>query len=145
MDVTAMDWEGRLHAQGYRVTPQRALVLAAVNELAHATPEEILVRVQRQSPRVNLSTVYRTLEVLEGVGLVTHAHLGHGPPTYHSVDDNMHIHLVCRRCDGVESISASIARPFLEALDQQQGFATDIGHMAVHGVCRACREVPDGR
>ena len=103
------------------------------------------MRVQRQSPRVNLSTVYRTLEVLEGVGLVTHAHLGHGPPTYHSVDDNMHIHLVCRRCDGVESISESIARPFLEALDQQQGFATDIGHMAVHGVCRACREVPDGR
>lgn len=139
-----MDWEAQLHERGYRVTPQRALVLSAVNELGHATPEEILVRVQADSPRVNLSTVYRTLEVLEDVGLVTHAHLGHGSPTYHSVDDDLHIHLVCRRCDGVDSIPAAIARPFLETLEQEQGFAMDLGHMAVHGVCRSCREGSDG-
>lgn len=140
-----MDWEAQLHERGYRVTPQRALVLSAVNELGHATPEEILVRVQEESPRVNLSTVYRTLEVLEDVGLVTHAHLGHGSPTYHSVDDDLHIHLVCRRCDGVDSIPAAIARPFLDTLEREHGFATDLGHMAVHGVCRTCREDSDVR
>jgi Fur family ferric uptake transcriptional regulator len=115
-------------------------VLAAVNDLGHATPEEILVRVQTESPKVNLSTVYRTLEVLEDVGLVTHAHLGHGSPTYHSVDDDVHIHLVCRRCDGIESIPAGVAREFFEALDHERGFSTDVGHMAIHGVCRTCRE-----
>jgi Fur family transcriptional regulator, ferric uptake regulator len=129
-----------LHARGYRVTPQRTLVLAAVNDLGHATPEEILVRVQEAAPKVNLSTVYRTLEVLEDVGLVTHAHLGHGSPTYHSVDDDVHIHLVCRVCDGIGSVPAGAARGFLDALDRDQGFATDVGHMAIHGVCRSCRE-----
>ena len=65
--------------------------------LRHATPEEILGEVQSTASGVNLSTVYRTLEVLEQVGLVTHAHIGHGAPTYHVVDDTPHIHLVCSR------------------------------------------------
>jgi Fur family ferric uptake transcriptional regulator len=134
------EWNERLHSRGYRVTPQRTLVLCAINELGHATPEEILGRVQAAAPRVNLSTVYRTLEVLEEVGLVTHAHLGHGSPTYHSVDDEVHIHLVCGDCGGVESIPAEAARDFLDSLDRDRGFSTDIGHMAIHGRCRACRE-----
>lgn len=139
-----MGWDEQLHARGYRVTPQRTLVLAAVNDLGHATPEEILVRVQVEAPKVNLSTVYRTLEVLEDVGLVTHAHLGHGSPTYHSVDEDVHIHLVCRHCSGVESIPATVARGFLESLDREQGFSTDVGHMAIHGLCRGCREGEQG-
>jgi Fur family ferric uptake transcriptional regulator len=139
------DADERLRAQGYRVTPQRNLVFAAVNDLGHATPEEILVRVQSEAPKVNLSTVYRTLEVLEEVGLVTHAHLGHGSPTYHSVDDDVHIHLVCRRCDGIDSISAVAARDFLDSLQRDRGFATDVGHMAIHGLCRSCREDASGQ
>lgn len=139
------DVDQRLHARGYRVTPQRNLVFVAVNDLGHATPEEILVRVQQEAPKVNLSTVYRTLEVLEEVGLVTHAHLGHGSPTYHSVDDDVHIHLVCRRCDGIDSISAAVAREFLDSLQRDRGFATDVGHMAIHGLCLSCREDPGGQ
>ena len=139
-----MDWDERLHASGYRVTPQRTLVLTAVNDLGHATPEEILIRVQAEAPKVNLSTIYRTLEVLEDVGLVTHAHLGHGSPTYHSVDEVVHIHLVCRRCGGVESIPADSAQGFLGDLEREHGFATDIGHMAIHGLCRDCREAEPG-
>ena len=142
--MSASGWDARLHARGYRVTPQRALVLAAVNDLGHATPEDILVRVQAESPKVNLSTVYRTLEVLEDVGLVTHAHLGHGSPTYHSVDEDLHIHLVCRVCGAIDAISADSAREFLVALDRDRGFATDVGHMAIHGVCVGCREGGDG-
>jgi Fur family ferric uptake transcriptional regulator len=139
------DWAERLHAHGYRVTPQRTHVLAAVNDLGHATPEEILVRVRAQAPRVNLSTVYRTLEVLEEVGLVTHAHLGHGSATYHSVDGDVHIHLVCGWCGAIESIPAGTARGFLDALARDHGFDADVGHMAIHGVCRPCREGSRGR
>ncbi|MEK9663225.1 MAG: Fur family transcriptional regulator [Candidatus Nanopelagicales bacterium] len=134
------DWEERLRSQGYRVTQQRADVLQAVIDLGHGTPEEILARVQVDSPRVNLSTIYRTLEVLEQVGLVTHAHLGHGSPTYHSVDDDLHIHLVCRSCGAIESAPAIIAEPFCAALEHDHGFSTDLGHMAIHGLCHACRE-----
>ena len=130
-------WETRLREQGFRITPQRQLVLEAVETLRHGTPEEILIEVQRTATGVNLSTVYRTLEVLEEVGLVTHAHIGHGAPTYHAVDDHVHIHLVCDRCSAVVSVSADVADAFVDRLRTEHEFVTDISHMAIHGWCTA--------
>jgi Fur family ferric uptake transcriptional regulator len=138
MTVEAQAWEERLRRGGYRITPQRQLVLEAVERLRHGTPEELLAEVQRTATGVNLSTIYRNLEVLEEVGLVTHAHIGHGAPTYHAVDDHVHIHLVCDRCDTVQSIDAEIAEGFLDELRRQTGFITDISHVALHGMCAAC-------
>lgn len=134
------DWELRLREQGFRITPQRQFVLEAVERLRHGTPEEILVEVQRTASGVNLSTIYRTLEVLEDVGLVTHAHIGHGSPTYHAVDEDMHIHLVCDRCAKVVSVPAIEAQPFVARLESAYGFRTDISHVSVHGVCESCRD-----
>jgi Fur family ferric uptake transcriptional regulator len=136
------DWERRLREQGFRITPQRQLVLEAVESLSHGTPEEILVEVQRTATGVNLSTVYRTLDVLEDVGLVTHAHIGHGPPTYHSVDENVHIHLVCDSCATVLSVPAGVAEDFVARLETDFGFRTDISHVSVHGLCEACKDRP---
>jgi Fur family ferric uptake transcriptional regulator len=137
--VTA-DWERRLREHGFRITPQRQLVLEAVEALRHGTPEEILVEVQRTASGVNLSTIYRTLEVLEEVGLVTHAHIGHGAPTYHAVDDDVHIHLVCDRCGAVTSAPAESAATFVGALEANYGFRTDIAHVSVHGLCERCKD-----
>ena len=95
------DWQGELRRRGYRLTPQRQLVLEAVGELAHATPEEIADAVRRTASGVNISTVYRTLELLEELGLVQHTHLGHGAPTYSVATDDDHVHLVCRDCGAV--------------------------------------------
>jgi Fur family ferric uptake transcriptional regulator len=134
------DWERRLRDHGFRITPQRQLVLEAVETLRHGTPEEILVEVQRTASGVNLSTIYRTLEVLEDVGLVTHAHIGHGPPTYHAVDEHVHIHLVCDRCKAVQSVPASVATTFVEQLEAEYGFRTDISHVSVHGLCESCKD-----
>jgi Fur family transcriptional regulator, ferric uptake regulator len=134
------DWERRLREQGFRITPQRQLVLEAVETLRHGTPEEILVEVQRTATGVNLSTIYRTLEVLEDVGLVTHAHIGHGAPTYHAVDDEMHIHLVCDRCTRVQSVPAEVAAGFVADLEKEYGFRTDISHVSVHGLCSSCKD-----
>ena len=136
--MAASEWEQRLRRGGYRITPQRQLVLEAVERLRHGTPEEILAEVQRTASGVNLSTIYRNLEVLEEVGLVTHAHIGHGAPTYHAVDDHVHIHLVCDRCGTVESIDAAIAEGFLAEVRTSAGFVTDISHVALHGLCASC-------
>jgi Fur family ferric uptake transcriptional regulator len=136
----ARDWDEVLRDHGYRITPQRQLVLEAVNSLGHATPEELLVEVQKTAAAVNLSTIYRTLEVLEQVGLVTHAHIGHGAPTYHSVDAEVHIHLVCDTCGTVESVAASHATGFVEMLRTETGFETDVSHVSIHGQCAACIE-----
>jgi len=135
-------WERRLKEHGFRITPQRQLVLEAVEHLRHGTPEEILIEVQRTATGVNLSTVYRTLEVLEDVGLVTHAHIGHGPPTYHAVDEHVHIHLVCDRCAKVVSVPAVTAEAFVEGLERDYGFRTDISHVSVHGLCESCATRP---
>ena len=80
----AGDWQATLRAKGYRLTPQRELVLRAVDRLGHATPDEILGAVREESQAVNISTVYRTLELLEELGLVRHAHITDRAPTYHS-------------------------------------------------------------
>lgn len=136
------DWERRLREHGFRITPQRQLVLEAVEQLRHGTPDEILIEVQRTATGVNLSTVYRTLEVLEDVGLVTHAHIGHGPPTYHAVDEHVHIHLVCDRCGKVLSVPAISAEDFVGRLEAEYGFRTDISHVSVHGLCESCTSRP---
>jgi Fur family ferric uptake transcriptional regulator len=113
-------------------------VLEAVTHLRHATPEEILGEVQSTASGVNLSTVYRTLEVLEQVGLVTHAHIGHGAPTYHVVDDTPHIHLVCSRCRKVESIDGDDFAKYANKLENDNGFVVNISHVALHGLCKKC-------
>ena len=134
------EWDDVLRDQGYRITPQRQLVLEAVNTLGHATPEELLAEVQKTAAAVNLSTIYRTLEVLEQVGLVTHAHIGHGAPTYHSVDTDAHIHLVCDTCQSVTSISADAVELFVQMLREKVGFETDVSHVSVHGQCATCMD-----
>ena len=136
--VAGEEWEQKLRRGGYRITPQRQLVLEAIGRLGHGTPEQILAEVQRTATGVNLSTVYRNLEVLEEVGLVTHAHIGHGAPTYHAVDDHVHIHLVCDSCGEVLSVDAGIAEPFLDELRRRTGFVTDVSHVALHGQCSGC-------
>ena len=131
-------WDRRLRTAGFRITPQRQLVLEAVTQLRHATPEEILGEVQVTASGVNLSTVYRTLEVLEQVGLVIHAHIGHGAPTYHVVDDTPHIHLVCSRCRKVESIDGDDFAKYANKLENDNGFVVNISHVALHGLCNKC-------
>lgn len=139
MTTTQTEWERRLRSQGYRITPQRQLVLEAVETLRHGTPDELLVEVQKTAAGVNLSTIYRTLEVLEEVGLVSHAHIGHGAPTYHAVEEHAHIHLVCDECENVISVDVDLAEPFVRALGDGYGFDTDITHFSVHGRCADCR------
>lgn len=131
-------WQKTLRARGYRLTPQRQMVLEAVTALGHATPDEICDKVQRTAGGVNISTVYRTLELLEELGLVTHTHLGHGAPTYHPAADEHHLHLVCRDCGSVTETDVSVADPLVRRLADEHGFDTDVAHFAIYGRCRKC-------
>lgn len=144
VDDRAGVWDTRLRRAGLRSTAQRRAVLDALDELRHATVDELAARVQRDSPDVSLSTVYRTLETLDRVGLVTHAHLRHGAPTYHTVDEHPHIHLVCGRCGRVEQQDVEVAAAFAEELRRTSGFRVDLTHLALHGRCAACAEGSDG-
>lgn len=137
-DQAGADWREALRAKGYRLTPQRELILGAVDELGHATPDEVLAHVQQHASTVNSSTVYRTLEVLEELGLVRHAHLSDRAPTYHSTRGEEHFHLVCRHCRRVTSVPAQEANGFLATLSQEYDFTPDVGHLTVFGRCHDC-------
>lgn len=132
------DWRAELRARGYRLTPQRELVLEAVDELEHATPEEILGHVRGRAAGVNISTIYRTLDLLEELDLINHAHLGHGAPTYHTTAVPQHVHLMCRECKRVFEVTPATVEPLVEQLRTEHGFETDVQHLTVFGTCRQC-------
>jgi len=127
-----------LRSRGLRLTAQRQLVLEAVYALGHATPDQVHSAVSRTAAGVNITTVYRTLELLEELGLVTHAHLSHGSPTYHAVGEDQHVHLVCRDCGAVEEVSPAVLDGLVATLADSRGFQVDIGHVALFGVCAGC-------
>lgn len=128
-----------LHRRGMRMTPQRQLVLDALLELEHATPEQVCQRVQRSAPSVNITTVYRTLELLESLGIVRHTHLGHGAPNY-SVHEHQHVHLVCHRCDVVVEAPCELMDGLRGTLRDRYGFQLDASHLALSGLCRSCAD-----
>ncbi|WP_019874762.1 Fur family transcriptional regulator [Sporichthya polymorpha] len=136
----SQDWRTMLREKGYRLTPQRELVLAAVTELEHATPEQVCARVQETASGINISTVYRTLELLEELGLVRHAHLGHGAPSYHPAGHSHHLHLVCRDCGAVSQVESTVATSLTATLQETEGFEVDLEHFAIYGRCRDCRQ-----
>lgn len=129
-----------LRARGLRLTAQRQLVLQAVYDLGHATPEQVHAAVREVAAGVNITTIYRTLELLERLGLVTHTHLSHGSPTYHPAGTHQHVHLVCRSCGTVDEVDPEMLRPLADQLSAERGFQVDIGHVALFGICGHCGE-----
>ncbi|GAA4727089.1 transcriptional repressor [Modestobacter marinus] len=135
-----------LRARGLRLTSQRQRVLAAVAALEHGTPEEIGARLRADAgpggAAPDTSTVYRTLELLERLGLVWHTHLGKGAPIYHAAQ-HPHLHVVCQSCGEVQSVDPALLDGAAERLGAQLGFTLDVGHVALSGTCRACAEKED--
>ena len=128
-----------LHERGLRMTPQRQLVLDAVRALQHATPEQVCQRVRQTTPTVNITTIYRALDLLENIGLVRHTHLGHGAPVY-SAEAHEHLHLVCHSCGRVTEQPTGLLDDVARRLRTECGFELDATHLALSGTCRECRE-----
>ena len=133
----------RLRSRGLRLTAQREQVLAAVAALEHATPETIGARLREAAApggaAPDTSTVYRNLELLERLGLVWHTHLGKGAPVYHSAE-HPHLHVVCQECGQISSVDPTLLDAAAERLAADLGFQLDVGHVALSGTCRACRD-----
>jgi len=127
-----------LRKRGLRLTAQRQLVLEAVYALGHATPDQVHAKVAETAAGVNITTVYRTLELLEELGLVTHAHLSHGATTYHGVAGEQHVHLVCQSCNAIQEVPAAMLATLADVIEDHNGFLVDIGHVALFGVCARC-------
>ncbi|WP_025272918.1 Fur family transcriptional regulator [Haloglycomyces albus] len=139
-----VDLAAVLRSRGMRMTPQRQLVLDAIADLGHATPEHIHDSVAERVEGINITTIYRTLDLLEELNLVTHTHLSHGAPTYHLAGDRGHAHLVCHRCGKTEEVSPAVFSSARDAIASDSGFVLDIGHVALFGTCAQCLDKKDG-
>jgi Fur family ferric uptake transcriptional regulator len=129
----------RLRARGSRVTtPRRLLVESLVAAAGHRTAEELAAEVQARAPDVNISTIYRNLDELERFGIVVHAHLGHGPATYH-LTPAAHGHLVCEVCGVTFEAPDELFRGLGRSAMTRFGFEIDPHHFAVLGRCAVCR------
>jgi Fur family transcriptional regulator, ferric uptake regulator len=123
---------------GGRVTSSRRLLLRALfDSTDHHTAEELAAEVQQRAPDIHLSTIYRNLDELERLGVIVHAHLGHGPATYH-LAASAHGHFVCEECgkmiEAPDALFAGLAR----AAKERFAFTIDPHHFAMLGRCADC-------
>ncbi len=128
-----------LRSRGLRMTPQRrAIVTEVMRTRGHISPPAIARKVQEAMPGVNASTVYRTLTLLEEVGVLSHAHLETGAE-YHRAHEAGHVHLTCSRCGAEDDLSLAEAGALQRLIRHHHGFLPDLTHFAISGLCAACQ------
>jgi Fe2+ or Zn2+ uptake regulation protein len=142
--ITAESMLDQLRQRGQRVTTARRLVISTlIDARGHVTAEDLAVKIQELHPEIHLSTVYRTLDSLEKLGIVEHTHVGHGPAVYHV--GITHQHLVCEECGAVIDVPTHLLEDVGNSLRQQYGFELHIGHFALLGRCASHTQMRDIR
>ncbi|MDH4269193.1 MAG: transcriptional repressor [Dehalococcoidia bacterium] len=130
-----------LREKGHRLTPQRMLVIEVLHEAdKHISAEELYKQLHSRYPYANISTVYRTLELLKELNLVTEADFGEGRVRYHVAEKGHHHHLVCHSCGKVIDLDDFTLYPLKDALLKEYGFDADLRHLAISGKCSKCRK-----
>ncbi len=125
---------------GYRLTPQRMLIVSIIHDSkGHVTAEAIHARVKEHYPFVDISTVYRTLQLLKKLHIVSETDLGGGRVQYELADRGRHHHLVCRQCGRTIALDDDVVEPLRSNLRGKYGFEADMEHFAIFGLCLECR------
>ncbi len=130
----------RLRERGFRLTPQREMVLSVLHEIEDfATADEIYSRVSELSSSVDISTVYRTLELLQDFHMVASVDPGDGQRRYELLGlHGHHFHLVCRACGKIIGVEPEAIEAFATQIEDQHGFELDVEHLSVPGLCETC-------
>ena len=136
-----MSWEERLSRAGWRITTPRRVVMQVLQRAARPlSPQEIYMRGRRIHRSLGLVSVYRSLEVLERVGLVRRVHQEDRCDGYILASPGHHHILLCRRCGrtvefpGAEDLSGLIAQ-----VEQRTGFQVEDHLLELIGLCSPCQ------
>jgi Fur family ferric uptake transcriptional regulator len=120
------------------MTPQRRAIVAEILRTeGHISPTALARKVQGEMPGVNASTIYRTLSLLEDVGVLSHAHL-EGGAEYHRAEEARHVHLTCSNCGTEDDLSLEEAAALSRSIERHRGFRADLAHFAISGLCADC-------
>jgi len=131
-----------LREAGYRLTPQRLMVLKAIaSSEAHQTAEAIHQEVVKTYPYLDIATVYRILQLLKRLHLVTEIDLGRDSARYEVAEPNKHNHMVCRECRHTFDLRLSYLEELHTRLIKEFGFEPDLEHFAIGGLCADCARV----
>ncbi|MDD5093233.1 MAG: Fur family transcriptional regulator [Dehalococcoidia bacterium] len=135
-----MSCQQTLKEKGYRLTPQRAMILDVLHRAEkHISAEDIYHQVSSNYPEVNKSTVYRTLDLLKGLGLVDEADLGGDKLYYHHAEKGHHHHLICTRCGRTFEVDEGILDPIKDTLIKTHNFVPELRHLPISGHCLTCK------
>ncbi|HZM55658.1 MAG TPA: Fur family transcriptional regulator [Acidimicrobiales bacterium] len=127
-----------LRSRGGRVTSSRRILLQVLFEAdGHMSAEALAEAVQERAPDVHLSTIYRNLEDLEHLGVISHSHLGHGPSSY-LLASHAHAHFICADFGAMIEAPDALFRGLARSAKAQLGFAIDPKHFAILGRCARC-------
>jgi Fe2+ or Zn2+ uptake regulation protein len=133
------DYTALMHERGFRVTPQRQVILDAICEGGgHTTPEEIYARVRAKAPAINRATLYRTLDFLCELRLVVAMRIG-DHMYYEIAGDSPHHHLVCRTCGKMTQVDHALLEEFIDTIDKKHRFRIDMDHVGLFGLCEKCQ------
>lgn len=128
-----------LRKRGYRLTPQRYMILSVIQEAnEHLSIEQITERVQQRNPYVSLSTIYRTLELLKQLGLIRENHLPGEQPHYEAAEGHAHHHLICRRCRTTIHLNEALLGNLNEQLQEEYHFYNLTLDLVAAGYCTTC-------
>jgi len=129
-----------LQEKGYRLTPQRIMVVDALHSVeSHISAEEIFAKLKEKYPYANISTVYRTLELLKELGLVAEIEIGDGIARYHAREHSKHHHLICHKCGNAIELPEADLQPLAASLLTNHKFKADVTHLAIFGLCSKCQ------
>lgn len=128
-----------LRKRGYRLTPQRFMIMSVIQEAQeHLSVEQIAERVQQRNPYVSLSTIYRTLELLRELGLVRENRLPGEQPRYEIAGGKSHHHLICRNCRAVVHLDEQLLGNLHEKLQEEYHFHSLTLDLMATGYCQSC-------
>ncbi len=136
-----------LRRAGHKMTPQRLMIVRALRHAeGHMSAAQIVEQVRGDYPFVDVSTVYRTLDVLKRMRLATSTDMGSGDVLFEWVPEQPHHHLICSSCGYVSEIEHRYLLGLEESVRDDFGFSPDMHHFAIFGLCRECQiaETADG-
>jgi Fur family ferric uptake transcriptional regulator len=129
-----------LRRAGHKLTPQRLLIVRALRHAnGHISAAQIAEQVREAYPFVDVSTVYRTLDVLKRMRLVTATNMGAGDVLFEWAPEQPHHHLICSSCGSVAELGHAYLAEVAERITADFGFEPDFQHFAIFGLCRECQ------
>lgn len=140
MSHNEQNFAQKLREKGYRLTPQREIVLDTLCEIGeHATINQIFEKVHVKAPAVDKATVYRSIQLFLEHDFVRVGKM-FGETVYEITPPDPHHHLVCQQCQKVIPLSDNHFDHLSQHIIEEHGFVPNFNHLTITGICAECTQ-----